>query len=120
MNDTSAYTMTEPERAEGTSSTAHIRTPPAESGHPFAARYTRHTARVRTLMTKPDAKVLRMYPPATSHLLRGVTAMSLSLPDTRSSIMVCSEPAEAVTGTMPSMPAMTHASMRSGIPSISG
>ncbi len=46
--------------------------------------------------------------------------MSLSLLLTLSSIMVCSAPAQVVTGTIPSIPESTHASTRSSMPGTSG
>lgn len=52
--------------------------------------------------------------------LTGVTRMSWSLPLTLSSTMVWSAPAHVVTGTIPSIPERTHASIRFPMPSMSG
>ena len=65
---------------------------------------------VRRLITRPTTDVLRMYPPAICMGLMGVTFTSLSLPLALSSIIVCREPADVVTATIPSIPDRTHAS----------
>ena len=75
---------------------------------------------VSALMISPTRNVLSMYPAAIPAGLMGVTRMSLALPLALSSIMVWRDPADVVTGTMPSMPARTQASISWDIPSMSG
>ncbi len=72
------------------------------------------------LMAKPTKNVLRMYPQAISAGDMGVTSTSRILPVDRSSTMVWREPADAVTGTIASIPAITQASTRLDMPSMSG
>ena len=86
-------------------------------GHPVAARHARQTRNATRLIVRLTTNVLTIWPDAISAGPIGVTSMSRSLPSALSWTITWRHPADAVTGMIATIPAMTQASIRLSIPS---